>query len=514
MRTLGRAVLTVLVATVGMGMQAAVATGSGAPAPRGAGPTARPVTAMSGSSPFGSLDCHAAKDDMKIGQELDGTMVADPSDPSRLLAVWMQDSGAGLSIAASDDGGRSWAQKGLPGWTACSGNDRWALSFDPSLDMGPDGTAYVTSVVSWEPLPDGNRNYFGLQHLGVSRSTDGGSSWDGQQVLPQPPGITHVDTPHVVADPFQEGRAHVSWAGLIGTTSVILHSTTADAGLTWSTPRVIHVASAGKAAVGNRAVIPSKDELVVVFAEFVPPVDQLVAQLVPGAPSLKALYPASNIVAVSSNDGGTSWSSPTTVATVAPSPATDPDTGELIGRGAPYVPPSAASDDAGRAWVSWSESPTTAEGRIWLAERTPGGAWQQPVEVGGAIEAQTFWPTLAASPDGALGVMFYDLRSDEPDEGGHGELTTEVWLRTSVNGGRSWAEQRLGGPFDLRSTDAKVSGLPYGDQQGLVALPCGFGAAFAMADPIALDGVTDYFFANARTACLGSPDDRQGRGDR
>jgi hypothetical protein len=94
----------------------------------------------------------------------------------------------------------------------------------------------------------------------------------------------------------------------------------------------------------------------------------------------------------------------------------------------------------------------------------------------------------------------YDVRRDTL---GDRAYTSDVWFAHSRDGGATWRETHIAGPFDLRSAPLRripVRGHFVGDYHGLVPLHSGFGAAFAMAKPKARLGATEIFFAHLLTS--------------
>jgi hypothetical protein len=113
-------------------------------------------------------------------------------------------------------------------------------------------------------------------------------------------------------------------------------------------------------------------------------------------------------------------------------------------------------------------------------------------------------PFIAATPNGGLAILFYDFRRDVL---GDAALSTDAWLRTSDDGGRTWRERHLGGSFDYRSSPT-IGSRPYGDYLGIAADRCDIVTAFVLGDPFAVHGGTDYFFARERvgpTPCSSVP---------
>jgi hypothetical protein len=62
-------------------------------------------------------------------------------------------------------------------------------------------------------------------------------------------------------------------------------------------------------------------------------------------------------------------------------------------------------------------------------------------------------------------VSYYDFRDDDPGDGSR--LLSSCWLATSTDGGATWQEVPLGGPFDLRQAPLTNQGFFLGDYQGL-----------------------------------------------
>src|SRR5947208_14309719 len=84
----------------------------------------------------------------------------------------------------------------------------------------------------------------------------------------------------------------------------------------------------------------------------------------------------------------------------------------------------------------------------------------------------------------------------------------------SSDGGRTWHETRIGGPFDLRTAPFIPPGLNLpgyflGEYQGLTAIPGGFLAVFPQASPQARQGMTDGFSARIHLSPRGSENDLQ-----
>jgi hypothetical protein len=69
---------------------------------------------------------------------------------------------------------------------------------------------------------------------------------------------------------------------------------------------------------------------------------------------------------------------------------------------------------------------------------------------------------VTVADDGTVAVLYYDFRNNTPAAG----LPTDVWLTQSTNGGGTWQEQHVSGPFDMKAAPV-ARGWFLGDYQGL-----------------------------------------------
>jgi len=156
-----------------------------------------------------------------------------------------------------------------------------------------------------------------------------------------------------------------------------------------------------------------------------------------------------------------------------------------------FPAPSATQAPDGSLYVAWRNGTTTARSRIDVARSRDGGRSWTRLAPAAVLGTQSFLPQIAVSRTGVLGVSYYDFRGDRRADG---ELTTRVWLATSVDRGSSWHETPLAGPFDARPTLAGDSSL-IGDTAGLAGRSHGFLATFNLGPPLARRGLTDLFSA-------------------
>jgi hypothetical protein len=348
----------------------------------------------------------------------------------------------------------------------------------------------MSSVVNSSPrLPGGPVSY----GLAVSRSTDGGLTWSAASFpIESPVEGAFLDKSAVTADTTRPGSASVVTTLI---PNVLLFSRTTDSGAAWSPALPIYIGKPGFAAFGAEILSLPDGTLLNVFTEW--PLSFFVAA-VAGSETLASVG-ENEVLVMRSSDGGSTWSLPSRVATFPPKVSRDPDTGAAVV--APWrVPRSAVAAD-GSIWIVWDEA-RPGDARIRFTQSADGGmTWTDPADVVTAAD-ELLKPTIAVSGE-TVGVSFYDFRNDDD---GDGELTTDIWLRHSHDGGATWAETHLGGPFDLLQVPVSFgNGIRTGDYAGLVPLADGFGALFQRGNPPETIGATDVFFVRAVTNGTESP---------
>jgi Neuraminidase (sialidase) len=116
------------------------------------------------------------------------------------------------------------------------------------------------------------------------------------------------------------------------------------------------------------------------------------------------------------------------------------------------------SDDGG---VSWSSAQKV--------NQTPAGTFTD----------QAFEPAVSVNADGVVAVSYYDFRNDVS---GDRRLTTDHWIVHSHDGGVTWTENHLAGPFDLHQAPY-ARGYFVGDYQGLDSQGTAFRTLFTVASP-------------------------------
>ena len=411
--------------------------------------------------------------------EGEASLAVNPTDPRHIVAAWLQDvrefPARESPVVVSRDGGRTFTAPALvPGWSNCTGGSDTEVN-DPWVSIGPDGRAYMTAAA---------QDYPNFSNIEVAHSVNGGGAWSPVQRLDRlPGGGSFADSPRVTAHPRAGGSAYLVWLVQRPLSPTPIAETrfsrTTDGGETWSAPRTLYRNSPGQP-------FPQFNQI------FVLPDGSLLNVFI----GISRSSPRNQVLAMRSEDDGATWSSPIVIAEHSNARIRDPET-EVT---ADYPKSAKAVGPDGTAYVVWQDLGEGPVHKLLLSRSADGGrSWSEPVTVTSRAAA-IMVPSVAVAADGSVGVSWYDLRNDRR---GDGETTTDAWFAHSHDDGRSFEEQHLAGPFDLRST----LGAPnltgdrrryfLGDLAGLAALGDGFGAAFTQGRPQA-SSPGDVFFAALR----------------
>ena len=445
-----------------------------APAASAADYTPGPVVRVTGSAtPF--LDpCpvqpETAEQVNYEGTEVEPQVAVNPTDASNVIGVFQQDrwsdGGAhGLLAAVSMNGGagylRDWAE-----FSACSDKpetpyrEELPRATDPWVSFDADGRAYQIGL----PIIDG---VLSDSAITASYSEDKGITWSDPVDLTRnadPTGLVFNDKQSITADPGIGGRAYATWiqgnlpgenisfaklAHAFSYRGLPMFSRTVDAGRSWSTPQPM--TNANVYAQGNQVVVLPDGTLV-----------DVMAILFKGAgiqPNLKGVYMA----IMRSQDGGLHWSSPSQIAPIRTVGETADGQALRVGD---YLPDIAVDRRSGALYVTWADGLGTATNKIVLSRSLDGGRhWSTPAVVSHHSDAQSFNHAVEVANDGELAVLYYDDYRNDDRRG----IPTDVYLRHSADGGRTWSAPQLLTTFDLAKAPV-ARGLFVGDYQGLTAI--------------------------------------------
>lgn len=393
-------------------------------------------------------------------------VAANPTDPSNLIVgskdftledgppcdehnVWS-------GVYVSDDAGRTWNHSLLPGYP---GDDReTALSTydcgsDPVIAFGPDGAAYYASIhtsmdTSQDDAPRENAG------LAVTRSEDGGRTWEDPVVLIHREDGSLLDKEWIAVDPTT-GQVYVSyWDTQDGNIEVVRSD---DDGETWTEPTVV-------VAPGDHP-----GDLVRQFAQVGVAPDGTV-HLIYWSTSQDGQGTA--VYHRTSTDDGETWSSPTAIATFAP--LLDWEITHEY-RIVPH-PHLAIDGEDGSVHVAFASPATDGVHErppqhldVYVVSSTDGGdTWADPVRVNDDLVApqnERWMSTAEVGPDGTLHVTWLDYRQDPTGQEAY------VYYAYSEDEGSSFSENlRVSDvPFDGEGGYHQSGTGTIGDYMGLAA---------------------------------------------
>jgi hypothetical protein len=342
-----------------------------------------------------------------------------------------------IGWATSSDNGTTWAHGFLPGitpYTSPPGSfDRVS---DPSVAYDPKHNVWLINTL---PLL-GSPSIHGAGVL-VSRSTDGGLTW-GNPVSVPIGSATDTDKNWIVCDtwaasPFY-GNCYTEWDNH-GAGNLIQMNTSTDGGLTWSAPQSTAQAIAG---IGGQPVVQPNGTVVV-------PLDNA---------------NETAVGAFTSTNGGGSWGSVVTIATV----RHHTEAGSLRSGALP----TAEVDGSGKVFLAWSDSRFEKHGSandIVFTTSTDGVTWSAitriPLDgVGSGVDH--FIPgiavdkgTVGSAAHVALTYYFYPVSNCSTST-----CQLDVGFSSSTNGGATWtARTQLAGPITLTWLASTTQGFMVGD---------------------------------------------------
>jgi len=415
------------------------------------------------------------------GAEVEPMVARDPGNPDHFIGVWQQDrwsdGGAPASLAGvSFDGGRTWSY-GRAAFSRCTGGGAanggdYPRASDPWVAIAPDGAAYQIVIAFGGALFQPNS--FGA--VLVSRSSDGGRTWGPATTLKSDGSDAFNDKESITADPTDASLVYATWdRGVGGETgpSMTWFARTTTAGAGWEAARQIYDPGGNNSTLNNQVAVLPDGTLVLFFSEFDTVGDATTVQL----------------RLMRSQDKGTTWSVPTTIAQAQARGARVPETGTPIRDGANLG--SIAAGKNGSLVVAWQDARFSGGARdgIAFSRSIDGGAtWSAPVQINAAPGVQAILPSVTLRDDGLIGVTYYDFRNHAP---GAPTLATDYWLATSVDG-VAWSEKHVAGPFDFTAAPF-AEGLFLGDYQALSFSGSTFLSFYAATNGFLANDPTDIF---------------------
>jgi hypothetical protein len=491
--------------------------------PAGAAPlTVSPPVDLSIASPF-PPGCGGATEGSIPGtnfnypnSETEPWLAVSPTNANDVAAFWQQDrwsDGAshGLVAAVSHDGGASWAYSWphfsrCAGGTAANGGD-FGRSSDPWVSWAPNGDLWSISL-SVDRTTTRNA-------VLVSKMAAGSSTWTEPTTVKFdtsragiPLGNNFNDKESLTADRTDPGGnlVYAVWDRIVspnenapasafenarsfhGPTWFSRTTEGATANPDWERARPIYDPGTQNQTISNQIVVEPEGTLVDGFLQI---------QTHKNAGSLRG----SSVQVIRSDDKGESWSRRgNVVSRVQAIGETDPEPincrpfitgnppctlvrsdGVIVDLAVDY-----SSAHTGRTYIVWQDHEDNPYGDdlILLSHSDDGGrSWSEPQKVNqtpsGTFTDQAFEPAVHVNGDGVVAVTYYDFRNDVAEDG---ELTTDHWIVHSHDGGDSWTEDHLAGPFDMHQAPY-ARGYFVGDYQGLDSQGAAFRPLFTLSSP-------------------------------
>jgi hypothetical protein len=166
-----------------------------------------------------------------------------------------------------------------------------------------------------------------------------------------------------------------------------------------------------------------------------------------------------------STDHGASWSKPVFVSRMVGRTVRTPGDAQPVRTG-DMAPDIAVDRRTGAVYVVWQDA-RSGTPAIELSKSADGGrTWSAPRKVSGSpAGTPAFTAAVDVNESGAVAVTYYDFRHDTPSTA---SALTDYWIRTSTDGGATWApSQRVTpAPFDMKRAPV-ARGYFVGDYEGL-----------------------------------------------
>src|ERR671935_139258 len=492
-----------------------------AAAPAGAGPlTVTAPKSISIATPF-APGCGGATEGSFPGanfnypnSETEPWLAVSPTNPNDVAGFWQQDRWSdggshGLVAAVSHDGGASFAYSTphfsrCAGGTAANGGD-FGRSSDPWVSWAPNGDLWSISLsvdrtttrnaVLAAKLPHGSATWSEPFTLKVDTSRAGvpiGNNFNDKESLTADRTDASGNLVYAVWDRFVSPNENAPPTAFEHAHAfhqpVWFDRTTSGAAPspTWETAREIFDPGTQNGTISNQIVVLPDGTLVDGFYLF----------------KTHQQMGDAFIAVIRSTDKGVTWSKRAII--VSPDAAigeTDPEPIHCR----PFITNNPActlvrSDGViedlavdfsngphrGRIYVAWQDHQDNPFGDdlILVSHSDDDGlTWSAPVKVnktpGGTLTDQAFEPAVHVDSNGVVAVTYYDFRNDVAADGA---LTTDYWIAHSHNGGATWTENHLAGPFDMHQAPY-ARGYFVGDYQGLDAQGSVFRNLFTLANP-------------------------------
>ncbi len=390
-----------------------------------------------------------------------------PGQPQLLLAAYNDQpfaGGPGIGVSYSTDGGANWVNGQLP-YPAHSSGALLVEAFDPTATVDTQGNVFVAHIATdanWASGPSSG--------LYVHKSVNGGASWqtpvavaeNGTAAAPQDPNYRLNDRCQMTADRFigssYTDNIYVAWVedrgwNMFQPYSDVYFAYSNDGGATFNIAAGTSSAFPGRINDENASRDMGNMPVPAVAPDGTVYVSWMDYNVQTGG--------AGTIYLDSSADGGASWGTDKTVATIdLPSLNLNPLTDNTRAKGAPVL--KVSPGNSSELYMVYAEDPDRTllldgpdDADIRFIKSTDGGAtWSTPITLNddGTANDQIL-PWMDVKPDGTIDVGWYDRRGDANDS------KWDVYMAKSADGGLSFSsntsinDQSFASPVRYGSTE-------------------------------------------------------------
>jgi hypothetical protein len=366
------------------------------------------------------VPCVLPEVQVSAGQTNSTVIAASPSNPAHLLASGYDFNDCfGAAAFASADGGSTWS-------STCMGG--LASAGDPSLAYG----RRREYVVGTNGASEGSVTY-------VQSSANNGVTWSSSlQVVGPLLGNGVTNEPWIQVD--NSGGSHFANAAYVSVTqfdplvveSEISASHSTDGGKSWTTTTVDPVQYKPEVDQFSRMAVGINGTVYVAWQ-----------RCTTTGPDENCADTEAYMLLSKSTDGGNTWSAPVRIAAVRLLPdnchcsffGNLPNTNEAIVNPPVIAIDSSKGAHAGNLYAvmyNW----TGKQMRVQVVTSTDGGkTWGKPVLVAPPKETHDqFFPSIAVSPSGVVGVSWLDRRNDRLN------VSYQPFAAISTNGGASFGK--------------------------------------------------------------------------
>lgn len=332
-----------------------------------------------------------------------------PLDPDFVVAAAQEgrySDGHGGAVdcgySASHDGGLTWSRALLPLLTTTTGGPYYRAT-DPVVAFDLNSNVFISTDVATDPN-------FTNGVIAVSRSSDGGASFQKPSIAYDPAGAGFADKEWIAANTFastaHSNRLLVTWTLFVGNVSPLMRTYSDDAGQTWAPATFI--TPTNSAVQGSQPVFLANDKVVLVYFNYGTSPERLEA--------------------IVSDDSGATFGTAKRIAATVDYNEPQIRTGGIL--------PSAATDrTTGNVYVVWQTLLAGLPRIVFSKSTDSGNTWSAPIAISdNPAGSGVFNPAIAASADGkTLTATFYDHRDNAGSQ-----TVADMYLAQSFDGGATW----------------------------------------------------------------------------